>query len=416
MADFDLKDENEEGWEDVPMGGQSSSPDVNKDALKQLMLQQYQDIQNQTSPKAMAAKSRGVTDLQNEAGLSGFLEQLSKASSQMGAIGGQTAQSALGGMGAGAEKQNEDYLNRVGGLEDKSDAKKQNLLKIMGYLSAKDRANFQFVPGEENNKKVMYRINKDTGERVGEAIPVGDLPKKEKNIAQHPFTDEEGNQWLVNTDPLTGKELGRTPLGKGLKQPGSGKEPTQPQYADAGYGKRLEQANDVFDKLEGEGYDPTSTGKYFTAHLPEGLQSSQMQEMNQAKRNFVNAILRKESGAAIAQSEFDSAERQYFPQPGDSPQVLADKKANRLQKLEEFKASAGPAWDKIAKITPDVPKKGGGFGTAQAAPTGVSKGDDGNYYKTGPDGKKLKVVKRLRSKSTGKEFLEFEDGSKEEVK
>jgi len=38
-------------------------------------------------------------------------------------------------------------------------------------------------------------------------------------------------------------------------------------------------------------------------------------------------VLRKESGAAIAASEFDNAEKQYFPQPGDSDQVISQKRA-----------------------------------------------------------------------------------------
>jgi hypothetical protein len=39
--------------------------------------------------------------------------------------------------------------------------------------------------------------------------------------------------------------------------------------------------------------------------------------------------LRRESGAAISPTEFDSARMQYFPQPGDKNDVLIQKKANR---------------------------------------------------------------------------------------
>jgi len=35
----------------------------------------------------------------------------------------------------------------------------------------------------------------------------------------------------------------------------------------------------------------------------------------QAKKNFVNAVLRLESGAVISPSEFTNADKQYFPQP-----------------------------------------------------------------------------------------------------
>jgi hypothetical protein len=54
--------------------------------------------------------------------------------------------------------------------------------------------------------------------------------------------------------------------------------------------------------------------------------NSDYQKFDQAKRDFVNAVLRRESGAAISQSEFDNANKQYFPQPGDTPERIAEKR------------------------------------------------------------------------------------------
>lgn len=58
-------------------------------------------------------------------------------------------------------------------------------------------------------------------------------------------------------------------------------------------------------------------------------QSTEQQQVEQAKRDFVNAVLRKESGAVIGPSEFDSADRQYFPQPGDDQATIEQKARNR---------------------------------------------------------------------------------------
>ena len=58
-------------------------------------------------------------------------------------------------------------------------------------------------------------------------------------------------------------------------------------------------------------------------------QSGAQQQVEQAQRDFINAVLRRESGAAIADSEFANARQQYFPQPGDSPEVIAQKRKNR---------------------------------------------------------------------------------------
>lgn len=57
--------------------------------------------------------------------------------------------------------------------------------------------------------------------------------------------------------------------------------------------------------------------------------SDDQQKVDQAQRDFVNSVLRNESGAAISQSEFDNARKQYFPQPGDSPAVIEQKRRNR---------------------------------------------------------------------------------------
>jgi hypothetical protein len=66
---------------------------------------------------------------------------------------------------------------------------------------------------------------------------------------------------------------------------------------------------------------------------------------DQAERNFVNALLRKESGAAIGKEEFNSAEIQYFPRAGDTPEVIAQKKANRERAIDTLRRESGKTWD-----------------------------------------------------------------------
>jgi hypothetical protein len=74
------------------------------------------------------------------------------------------------------------------------------------------------------------------------------------------------------------------------------------------------------------------------ALLPENAQ-----KVEQSQRDFVNAILRQESGAVINPDEFKNAQKQYFPQPGDGPQVIAQKKKNRATAIQGLKVMAGPA-------------------------------------------------------------------------
>jgi hypothetical protein len=72
--------------------------------------------------------------------------------------------------------------------------------------------------------------------------------------------------------------------------------------------------------------------------------SENRQKYNQAKRDFVNAQLRRESGAAISPSEFESADKQYFPVPGDTPAIIAQKAANRRAAIQALGREGGPAY------------------------------------------------------------------------
>lgn len=104
----------------------------------------------------------------------------------------------------------------------------------------------------------------------------------------------------------------------------SGKPLNQFESKSRGFAQRMLQANSVIDDIGSEFTDP-KTG----FPLPNVLKSENRQLYEQAKRNFVNAVLRLESGAAISPEEFRNAESQYFPQGGDHESVVAQKKQNR---------------------------------------------------------------------------------------
>ena len=72
------------------------------------------------------------------------------------------------------------------------------------------------------------------------------------------------------------------------------------------------------------------------------VMTPEAQRIDQAQRNFVNAILRQESGAVISDQEFANAQKQYFPQPGDTPDVIEQKRRNRETAIRGFQRLAGP--------------------------------------------------------------------------
>lgn len=133
-----------------------------------------------------------------------------------------------------------------------------------------------------------------------------------------------------------------------------GKAPTEFQGKSAVYGARAEQADKLISQLAGK-FNPAAInakqsvektwliGGALGAATNKFALSEDDQKAEQAQRDFVNAVLRQESGAAIGASEFENAQKQYFPQPGDSPGVIAQKAANRKLAIKGFQVSAGKA-------------------------------------------------------------------------
>jgi hypothetical protein len=120
------------------------------------------------------------------------------------------------------------------------------------------------------------------------------------------------------------------------------------QYLSAAYALRMKQAEDVVDEIITAGFNPAEFKNYLVnKDAFNAIKDPNQRRYAQAMRNFVNAALRRESGAAIAESEFDSANKQYFAQLGDDPQTLLQKKRNRLATRSGMETEAGGAYDNI---------------------------------------------------------------------
>lgn len=111
---------------------------------------------------------------------------------------------------------------------------------------------------------------------------------------------------------------------------------TEYQGKSVTFGTRAAESHNVLNDLEGT-YSTISAN-----YLPSFINSPEGQKVQQAQANFVNAVLRQESGAAINASEFNNAKKQYFPQPGDSADVIAQKRQNRETVIKGFSRQAGP--------------------------------------------------------------------------
>jgi len=141
---------------------------------------------------------------------------------------------------------------------------------------------------------------------------------------------------------------------------------TESQGNATAYGMRMREANAILEPLEKAGKTDTgvikgvvggtlglvpfigdkledASGSIFNA-LPRvlGGLSPEQQQVMQARINFITAILRKESGAAIGANEFATAEKNYFPKPGDDAAAIAQKQQARRTAIRAMEIQAGP--------------------------------------------------------------------------
>ena len=157
------------------------------------------------------------------------------------------------------------------------------------------------------------------------------------------ITDAAGNVTLV--DKVTGQARPATYADGqtvGAKVGGKSDKPlTEGQAKAVAFASRMENSISIVDNLAAGGVNksiPGSRAGYGVGSAINMMQPEARQQLDQAKRDFINANLRRESGAVISDPEFSNAELQYFPQPGDGPKVIAQKATNRKIALEGMKA------------------------------------------------------------------------------
>lgn len=131
---------------------------------------------------------------------------------------------------------------------------------------------------------------------------------------------------------------------------GTGKPLTVEEGKNTGFLIRAQDAQDVINQFEAQG---TEVRSRILGAVPFGAgnfaQSPEYQQYDQAKRDMINAILRRESGAVIGESEFASAELQYFPQPGDSEAVIEQKRKTRENAIQGIRVGSGDGVNRVGE-------------------------------------------------------------------
>ena len=123
---------------------------------------------------------------------------------------------------------------------------------------------------------------------------------------------------------------------------GPAKAPTEGQAKANIYASRMETANGIINTLEKQGTDFWQQMASKAGMLGNYAKTPEFRQFEQAKRDFINATLRQESGAVISPAEFENGEKQYFPQPGDDAATIAQKQQNRITAMNAIREASGP--------------------------------------------------------------------------
>lgn len=239
---------------------------------------------------------------------------------------------------------NDDWLQAIAGALQgvssvyvpRKQAEFENSLLMLRRQAERQQAAEQYKAKSDIDEASQIRIDRAK-------------PRQEYQTVDYETGLPVGQPTLAHPVPISKNAMDPVAKAAALAQT---KNPSQAEYSVAGYAKRIEESNKIFEELAPKvtGMNPTTLG--IQRRLPSFAQTTTMQSQEQAERNFINAVLRRESGAVINPSEFVEARKQYFPQPNDSAEVLKQKKDNRETVLNGLIASAGKAYGKINAGTP----------------------------------------------------------------
>jgi hypothetical protein len=171
-------------------------------------------------------------------------------------------------------------------------------------------------------------------------------PAKPAEIQEYEYAVGQGfpgtfSDWKASQKG--GMSIQTNPDGTMTFQQGSNIKPmTEAQSKDTVYATRAEGALPLLDQYANE---LTGVVGNTLGQLPlvgNAMKPESFQKAEQASNEFLQAILRKDTGAAITEGEQALYGNTYIPRMGDGPEVIAQKKAARFRALQAMKAGMTP--------------------------------------------------------------------------
>jgi hypothetical protein len=238
-----------------------------------------------------------------------------------------------------------------------------------GYISVRDKRNNKEV---EQIKKTM-----SASEIASNRVALGNLGVAQSNLslARERFkregfdvVDTEQGKMYVPKVPGQAAIPVLGPDGLPIKSSTSAKPPTEGQLGASGFANRMEASETIFSRIPAD--QVPRFGMSGQSSILSYFRSPEGQMAKQAADDWIRAKLREESGAVIGEDEMMAEYKTYFPMPGDSAQVVAQKAQARQRATDAMKRNAGPAYVPYTPPPAAAPIPGLGTGTI----------DLGNYF------------------------------------
>jgi len=255
-------------------------------------------------------------------------------------IGNQTlAMGVISGQQAYQSRLDTARINAVAGVYNAKLQERQRKLEKEALAKQEEQ--------QRLDNQFRERQLKSTTAQKGSTSSVSNLNSLLERAAQMPSGGREWAASVAGTFGINPADVVAATQQNGWEQayriPTTEKPPTAAQSLASGFATRLESSGNILKNFANTGSSliGTISGR---DGFPNILKSKERQQMEQAQRDFINAQLRRESGAAISPTEFANAAQQYFPQPGDSREVILQKELARNIAIENMKKAAATAY------------------------------------------------------------------------
>lgn len=208
----------------------------------------------------------------------------------------------------------------------------QRANKTVEFLRAKgvDEATLKSLEG---NPQMLMAYAQEVLKKSFEKPKAPISAIQEYNFAKQQGFDGTFEEWTMKKAQLQG-----------------GGKLTEGEGKSTGFFGRMSASNDVINKFEQEGLNLGQTLAGGVPLVGNFMVSENYQQLKNAQDDFLRALLRKESGAVISDEEIATYGPVYFPQAGDGPQVLEQKRQNRERQINSMRLTSGKGASQLEQM------------------------------------------------------------------